>query len=290
MVSRVIVILVWACGLAACSRPSPQDNPATSQPPLAANQPTPPPATSQPEAIQPAAEPQPSATPAAAPPPSTSAPSTPAASPSATASSSAAAAATKRAPLAAKPGAPSDAVPRFRAITIPAETPLSIVLETSLASDTNRVEDPVEGRLANAVVVSRTRVLPAGARVMGSVLDATRSGRVKGRASLAIRFHRVVVHGEPYQMQTSRITRIAGASTSSDVKKGGIGAGVGAVVGGIAGGAKGAVVGGVLGGTGTVLATRGKEVQLPAGTTLSTRLTSPLEVQVPASEGKEPEN
>lgn len=272
MVSRVTVVLLLACVLGACSRQSPQENTATSQPPAAANQPSTTPATSQPEATPPAAEPPASAA------PSTTAP-----------SSFSRAAAAKPAPLAAKPGLPAEVLPRFRAITIPAETPLSIILESSLASDTNHVEDPVEGRLASAVVVSRTRVLPAGTRVMGSVLDATRSGRVKGRASLAIRFYRIVVHGEPYQIQTARITRIAGSSTSSDVKKGGIGAGVGAVVGGIAGGAKGAVVGGVLGGTGTVLATRGKEVQLPAGTTVSTRLTNPLEVQVPAAEEKEPQ-
>jgi hypothetical protein len=168
---------------------------------------------------------------------------------------------------------------------VPADTPLSVTLETGLASDTSQVEDPVEGRLARAVVVSHTTVLPAGARVTGSVIDAKRSGRVKGRALIAVRFNRIVAHGERYQIQTARISREAAASTKSDVKKGGIGAGVGAVIGGIAGGGKGAAIGGVVGGAGTVMATRGKEVQLPAGTTLSTRLTSPLEVRVAVSKG-----
>ena len=274
MISRLMVFLWLVCGLVACSTQSPQESPAASQPPATASQSAAAaPAASQPEPAAPPAEVPPAEPPPAAP-------------PSAAASSPAA----KPAPLAAMPGPAAEIVPRFRAFTIPAETPLSIILESALASDTSHVEDPVEGRLASAVVVSRTRVLPAGARVMGSVINATRSGRVKGRASLAIRFDRVVVHGEPYQIQTARITRVAGSSTSSDVKKGGIGAGVGAVVGGIAGGAKGAVVGGVLGGTGTVLATRGKEVELPAGTTVSTRLTSSLEVRVAAAEEKEPQN
>ena len=163
---------------------------------------------------------------------------------------------------------------------MPADTPLSVTLETALASNTSLVEDPVEGRLARSVVVSNTTVLPAGARVTGSVIDAKQSGRVKGRALIAVRFNRIVAHGEHYQIQTARISREAAASTKSDVKKGGIGAGIGAVVGGIAGGGKGAAIGGVVGGAGTVMATRGKEVQLPPGTTLSTRLTSPLEVRV----------
>jgi len=182
-----------------------------------------------------------------------------------------------------KPAAPP--APRFREFTVPADTPLSVILETSIASDTSQVEDAVEGRLARAVSVSGATVLPAGARITGSVIDAKRSGRVQGRASVAIRFDRVIVHGEPYHIQTARIAREAASSTKSDVKKGGIGAGVGAVVGGIAGGGKGAAIGGVIGGAGTVMATRGNEVQLPAGTTLSTRLINPLEVRVEVSRG-----
>jgi hypothetical protein len=56
------------------------------------------------------------------------------------------------------------------------------------------------------------------------------------------------------------------------------------VIGAIAGGKKGAVVGGTVGGaagTGVVLATRGDEVALAAGTALTTTLTQALVVRVP---------
>ena len=182
-------------------------------------------------------------------------------------------------------GPPAPPAPRFREITVPADTLLTVTLETPVASDTSQVEDVVEGRLARGVVVSRTTVLPAGSRITGSVLDAKRSGRVKGRASVAIRFNRVTAHGESYPIQTARITREAEASTKSDVKKGGIGAGVGAVIGGVAGGGKGAAIGGVVGGAGTVMATRGKEMRLEPGTTITARLTSPLAVRVAVTEG-----
>ena len=66
-----------------------------------------------------------------------------------------------------------------------------------------------------------------------------------------------------------------------DVKKGGAGAGLGAIVGGIAGGGTGAAIGAVAGGTGAVLATKGKEVEIPPGTVVSALLQSALTIRVP---------
>ena len=184
----------------------------------------------------------------------------------------------------ASPATPEPAVvpaPTFEEITIPADTPLTVTLVTPIASDTSKVEDQVRGTLAKPLVVSGKTVVPTGAEVVGSILEAERSGRVKGRASIAFQFERLVVRGERHTIRTSRIAREAAADTKGDVKKGGIGAGVGAVIGGIAGGGKGAVIGGAIGGTGAVVATRGKEVRLPAGSTVTTRLRGPLTVQVP---------
>jgi hypothetical protein len=68
---------------------------------------------------------------------------------------------------------------------------------------------------------------------------------------------------------------------SSSRKKGGSGAGLGAVVGGIAGGGKGAAIGAVAGGAGTVLATKGCEVEIAPGTVVTAVLQSALTVRVP---------
>jgi hypothetical protein len=168
-----------------------------------------------------------------------------------------------------------------REVTIPADTTLTVKLTTPVASDTSNVEDPVSGTLARPIVVSGTTVVPAGAKVTGTVLEADRSGRVKGRASVAFRFDHLVVGGERHRIQTNRIAREAAADTKGDLKKGGIGAGAGAVIGGIAGGGKGAAIGGAIGGTGAVMATRGKEIRLAAGTTVSATLQEPLTMQVP---------
>ncbi len=58
----------------------------------------------------------------------------------------------------------------------------------------------------------------------------------------------------------------------------GAGAGVGAIIGGILGGLKGAVAGILIGGGGTIAATEGKDVDLPAGTVLRVRLDSGLDL------------
>jgi hypothetical protein len=184
------------------------------------------------------------------------------------------------APASAAPPA-SPPAPTAREITVPANTRLTVTLATPVASDASRVEDAVIASLAEPLVLSGTTVLPAGTELRGTVLQSTRSGRVKGKAFVAFRFDRMTVRGEPVAIQTARISREAASSRASDVKKGAIGGAIGAVVGGIAGGGKGAAIGAAAGGTGTVLATRGNEVRLPAGTTVTTTIQKPLTILVP---------
>jgi hypothetical protein len=180
----------------------------------------------------------------------------------------------------ATPAAPDAAgTPALREITIPAGKRISVRLTTAIASDTSHIEDSVRGTIAEPVVVSDTTVVPEGAEVTGTVMDAKRSGRVKGRASVAFRFDRLTVGGERYDIRTARITRVAASSRRDDLKKGGIGAGLGAIVGGIIGGGKGAAIGAGAGGAGAVLATRGNEIRLPAGTTVTTTLQEALTVR-----------
>ena len=140
------------------------------------------------------------------------------------------------------------------------------------------------GTLAQAIIVEGTTVVPAGSEVTGAVLEANDSGRVKGRASVAVGFNRLTVRGESHRIQTASIAREAASSTKSDVKKGALGAGAGAIIGGIAGGDQEPRYGAGVGGAATVLATKGNEVQLAAGTALSTRLLEPITVQVPIAQ------
>ncbi len=152
---------------------------------------------------------------------------------------------------------------------------------SNLASNTSQVEDRVRGSLAQPIVIDGVTAVPKGAELIGAVSDVKESGRVKGKASIGFRFDRMVVRGDTLQIQTARVMQEAGDKKSDDVKKGGIGAGLGAVVSGIAGGGTGAAIGAVAGGTGAVLGTKGREVEIPAGTVVNVLLQTPVTLQVP---------
>ena len=216
----------------------------------------------------------------AAPPaqPEASRPVTDAAPPNSMAAAAPAAAASARPPSTPEPAPPP--APEFRELTIPAGTSLSVTLLSSVASNTSKVEDPIKGSIAKAVTISGMTALPVGTPILGSVTDAAESGRVKGKASVAFRFNRLVVDGETLRIQTANVRREAAADTKSDVKKGGLGAGAGAIVGGVLGGGKGAAIGAVTGGAATVLATKGGEVELPSGTVVSVLVQDPIMVRV----------
>src|SRR5262245_17795886 len=180
----------------------------------------------------------PEAPPAASPPPNQLAPK-PAAAPKPaplagnTAAPPAAAPATAAAP---PPPPPPPPKPQFKEVTIPSGTALSVTLETAVASDKNNVEDPVQGKLAKAIVIDGVTAVPAGAALAGTVTEAVRSGKVKGRASIALSFNSLTARGENHRIRTTRISRTAESTKKDDAKKVGIGAGAGALIGAIAGG------------------------------------------------------
>ncbi len=246
----------------------------TSQTPATTSQPA---ATT--EAPAPATDPA-TATPGAAP---AGAPGGAALQPAPPAGGEAPSAARGTAPVAPAAPPPPPA-PRFREVTLRAGTELPLKLESALASDTSAVEDPVRASLRRSIVIDEVTVLPAGTNLRGVVTGVQRSAKVKGRASLAFRFTSLAVDDESYDIRTSSVAREAAGTKKKDATKIGIGAGAGAIIGGIAGGGKGAAIGTAIGGgagTGMVLATRGEEVRLAAGTPVTVTLSEALTVRVP---------
>ncbi len=195
-------------------------------------------------------------------------------------------------PRAPQPGESSKAAvepaakkPEYREVTVPTGTMLSVTLGTSVASDTSKVEDSVRATLKTPISVEGVQAIPSGTVVLGNVTSAVRSAKVKGRASVGVRFHTLDLPGEGgrHDISTATITREAQPTKKKDATKIGIGAGAGAVIGGIVGGGGGAAKGAAIGGgagTAAVLATRGDEVHLAAGTPLSVKLTAPLTIRV----------
>jgi hypothetical protein len=168
-------------------------------------------------------------------------------------------------------------------VSAPVGTTLSLSLTTPLSSETAKVETPVTARVRQPLVVDGFTVLPAGATLHGDVTEVERAGRVKGRSRLVIRFSEVTINGQRDPIRVNPLAFEGEASKGEDATKVGAGAGIGALIGGIVGGGSGAAKGAAIGGAagaGTVLATRGKEVELAEGTELNPTLASPFSVQV----------
>jgi hypothetical protein len=174
----------------------------------------------------------------------------------------------------------------MREVVAPSGTSLDARLETAVASATSAVEDPVRATLESPVVVDGVTLAPRGSTLLGEVTSVQKSGRVKGRAELGVRFSRLQVDSVTYDIDTTPLRWVAGATKSDDATKVGIGAVAGAIVGGITGGGKGAAVGsavGAGGGTAVVLSTKGKEIELHSGSSLHVRLAQPFAVKLPAA-------
>ena len=172
-----------------------------------------------------------------------------------------------------------------REVTVPAGTPLPIILDTSVASNTSRVEQPVRAHVSRDVRLDNEIVIPAGSEVYGNVTAVRRAGKVKGRSYIALRLTTLVPRGSGarYSIDTGRIARTGRATKKKDAIKIGVPAAGGAAIGALIGGKKGALIGaGAGGGAGTavVLSTRGEEVGIGRGVPLTLRLASPVIVRV----------
>jgi len=189
------------------------------------------------------------------------------------------------APPAPRASAPAPSAPavRWRELTLPAGTAVPLELMTALSSETATVETPVRARVRQAIDVDGDVAIPAGTVLTGSVIDVARPGRVQGRSRLAIRFTEAEMDGTREDVRTNPITFEGEQTKGEDATKIGAGAVGGAIIGGILGGgdgaAKGAAIGGAAG-TGAVLATRGRDITLAAGTDIAATLATPVTLRV----------
>jgi hypothetical protein len=135
----------------------------------------------------------------------------------------------------------------------------------------------------------------AGAVIEGTVASADRSGRVSGRSQLSLNVETIRLRNgttynfagviESVRMQNGETVKVDNEGTArgdnqttQTVERAGIGTAIGAIIGAIAGGGKGAVIGGVIGaagGAGTVYVQGKDGIDLPSGTEITIRATSP---------------
>ena len=160
---------------------------------------------------------------------------------------------------------------------IPVGTEFDVRLQDPLSSKTNEVEDRFEATTLVDLRDDRGRVLvPAGSVMRGVVSGVKRASRMERTGSMTVAFDQVTINNRSFPMRATVTQALESEGIKGEAGKIGIGAGAGAILGAIIGGAKGALAGILIGGGGTIAATEGKDVELPAGTVLRVRVDSPL--------------
>jgi len=157
-------------------------------------------------------------------------------------------------------------------------------MNTSVTSETARVEDRVEARVTRDVMAGGHTAIPAGSRMLGSVTMVERGGKIKEQAKLGVRFHTLVLaNGTEVPLRTDVIVREGESPSGDSARKIGGAAVGGAILGAILGGGKGAVVGGATGaagGTAVVMAGDRNAAKLTTGTIVTVKLNAPVTLEV----------
>jgi hypothetical protein len=163
---------------------------------------------------------------------------------------------------------------------VPVGTELDVRLQRRLSSEDAQVEDRFEATTMVDLRDDRDRVLiPAGSVLRGVVSSVDKAGRIERQGKMTLAFDRVTVNGRDYPMRATVTEALESEGIRSEAGRIGAGAGVGAIIGGILGGVKGALTGILIGAGGTIAATEGTDVELPAGTVLRVRLDTPLDLR-----------
>jgi type IV secretory pathway VirB10-like protein len=146
----------------------------------------------------------------------------------------------------------------------------------------------VEARVTRDVRVGSNIAIPSGSRVLGSVIQVERGGKMKTAARIGVRFHTLVLpDGTRMSMHTEAIYREGQSPGKESAAKVGGAAVGGAILGAIIGGGKGAAIGGSVGaagGTAAVMAGGRNPAVLASGTSLTVRLSQPVTIVVERNE------
>ena len=162
---------------------------------------------------------------------------------------------------------------------VPAGAEIDVRLERELTSDTAQVEDRFTATTMVDLYQGNDVLIPAGSVMRGVVSSVNKASRTDRKGSLTVAFDQITVRGRSYPIHATVSQALESEGIKGEVGKIGAGAGVGAIIGGILGGTKGALLGVLIGGGGTIAATEGKDVKLPAGSVLRVKFDSALLVR-----------
>ena len=161
---------------------------------------------------------------------------------------------------------------------IAAGTVMDVMLIDPISTETNMPGDVFLASLTAPISIDGSTVVEAGVTVRGRIVELQQPGRVNGRARIEMVLTEIVGEDTSIPISTSSFVEEADPDLGRDAKLGAAGGAVGALIGGLTGGRTGAIVGGAAGGAGTVLATRGDQLEYPAESRLSFTVSQDLYV------------
>jgi type IV secretion system protein VirB10 len=191
-------------------------------------------------------------------------------------------------PTAPPPPAPHEYI-------VPAGTHILLRLTNAVNTKSTTTGDRIYLETAVPVFINGHLIIPQGSYVNGRVADAKSAGRVKGKAELALEYDSITLRttgisrdlrSRPDSVDTVGNLNKSEGKIEGEGSKGedagrvarttAVGTGVGTMIGAAAGhvgaGAGLGAAGGAIAGLASVFGSRGKQVVLPAGTTMDMRL------------------
>lgn len=180
--------------------------------------------------------------------------------------------------------------------TVPVGTSFEVITNSDISTEQNKVGEYITATLNQPVSVGYDTVIPAGSEIYGQITYSEDAGRAGRNAYMEVKFTAVkspegnkipmmgkiltkdntgVLRGGSVKQQLVKNTSAVAVTTTTGLAAG---AGIGAIAGGAGTGAIiGSSVGGVVG-LGYVIARKGREVEVPAGTKMIVSLEQPLTV------------
>jgi hypothetical protein len=171
--------------------------------------------------------------------------------------------------------------------TVAAGTNLEVEMLDGVSSKASLAGDTFRARVTTDVVVDGVTVIPAGAAVTGSVVEAQSLRKIGGQAKLVISFDRLDLPSGGSATLSATLAQEGKSETGKDAATIGGSAAAGALLGRVIGKkgdkSKATAIGAIVGaaaGTAVAAKTEGQEIDVPAGTMLSVPLAAPAQITV----------
>ena len=114
------------------------------------------------------------------------------------------------------------------AITVLEDTPLQVINNMPISSRTTKAGARIAFTVTRDVAIDGILVIPCGATVYGTVVEAKQAGRLTGASNLTLQLNELNLDGRSYPLYTPPFKVVGQSKTRSTVKKISTGAVVGA--------------------------------------------------------------